>query len=423
MIICIASMSLAQGATAPKDVFSAAERALSKRGVISVDVTRDIVADGKTLRFSEELGIKAPNVVFYRSKANTSGATDRSVLIIGTELTMVDHRANEFIKRRFTGSGTPISRLATVVGTIDSVDTLAIDVEALTKFFVSYQQFPQLNSVVTGSTISVHAGPKVTMNFDRASHLLRELCIENTQGKLHAQFRYRDTVTAPSLPVSASARQVQVFNDHPLEAKFTTPLAKSVANACAGAFRTLLSGFVEISVDATVTELIFSDRRFRERRANLTWMYDGSQLTVLNSKTNTAYRGASTRVRIPGVVAALGGQVDPFTMRLLRREFPLADLFAKSRVVSSSGTIESKGSAFDILRSDAMGSRVSMLVRRDNHLPESTTADVLGPDGKGVYSSLRQFKYKSLNAIKSDSETKLDIPASVRVLPLPVVKN
>ena len=422
MILGILALSFQQPSAA-QNIFSAAERALARKSLVSVVVNRDIEVNKQRESFRESIAIQFPSIIHYRSQGTVSSKLDRSVLINGTELTMVDHIANEYIQRRFTGKGLPLDRLRSVVGAVDAVDALAVDVQALTTYLVGLQQRKDLKIETTTTMVRVTAGKNIIVGFDPRSHLPKLLDVTVDNRKLHATFDYKLDANMPTLPIPALAKQVQVFDEAPLGAKFATPAAKTIATACADVFRTFLSGKVDITDDSGTTLLAFSDRRFREQRGAITWAYDGSQLTIINAKTGKTYRGPSTRPRVPVIVGSLGGQVDAFTIRLLRREFPLADLMTDKRQVSDSGSMEISGVAYDILRSDAFGSRVSILIRRDSHLPESVSADALDMKGNLIFTSIRKFKFEDLNKTLPESITGITLPANANPAPLPVVRG
>jgi hypothetical protein len=182
--------------------------------------------------------------------------------------------------------------------------------------------------------------------------------------------------------------------------------------------RRFTSGTIDVEGDDGHVRISLSGRKLREDQPRLSYAYDGRVLTVVDRRRDAFYRGAANRSTVTDLIAELRGRVDPISRQILQRRVPYEEILSPRLTVALAGQAQSGGTASDILRLTDARSRVSMFVRRDNHLVESVTSDVLDASGHSMASSTRSFRYSRLGKVSFTLIPK----KGQKVLPLPKLK-
>jgi hypothetical protein len=258
---------------------------------------------------------------------------------------------------------------------------------------------------------------RIVLVFDKGRPLIRKLDVLSPENQAHWTFDY--SAGAPiSYMAPRSARLVSAFTVTPEPPRYASPAAQRTTRAMIDANRRFTSGTIDVEGDDGHVRISLSGRKLREDQPRLSYAYDGRVLTVVDRRRDAFYRGAAIRSTVPDLIAELRGRVDPISRQILQRRVPYEEILSPRLTVALAGQAQSGGTASDILRLTDARSRVSMFVRRDNHLVESVTSDVLDASGHSMASSTRSFRYSRLGKVSFTLIPK----KGQKVLPLPKLK-
>lgn len=145
------------------------------------------------------------------------------------------------------------------------------------------------------------------------------------------------------------------------------------------------------SVISSNTNLTVTDRRVGEKRPDLTWQWSNGLVTATqNGKTKSA------KSSLRDVVATLGGLTgkgpDAYIRDLTLGRIPFANILSPGAKVKQIGQITTNGVLCDILGVESGNRRITLFVRRSDHLVASATVEALDKKGT-VMRTLRTYRY------------------------------
>jgi len=395
----------------------------SKLKAYSVHIDDLRTVPGKREMFQYDLAIKGTDGLLRVREPATGllDRSDRSFIVRVNKLVGYDAVAGERLQRSLKGHDSVEGRLATQLGALGDSLSIAIDPRAMRKFFDGFRTFRDWNQTQSGNVITLRRSAKgaaTVFKFAGSPPLLREVSIKLKDSVLDWTYSFRKGANI-ALSIPSDARLVSSFVAREAPPKYDSPKAKEVVEKMIKAYGALQFGTIRVKSDEGDTTLFLAGRRLREDGATFSWAYDGSILTIRNKKTRKFYRGKAIRVILAEYITKVGGEVDPIIRRIVAHRVPYLDLFPTQATVKHPGT---RGDTADILDVTSPSLKVSLFVRKDNHLMDSMESETIDTPGKVQTQTQRHFSYSHLGTPAGAGQFRLQ-PDSARVLPLPKLEQ
>jgi len=291
-------------------------------------------------------------------------------------------------------------------------------------FLSGFRGFRDWHVTREGNVVSLGRSAKGTatiFRFAGAKPLLHEVWIKLKDSELHWSYSFGSGASVSSR-IPTDARTVSAFTVRGAPPKFATPEAEKIVQKMIKAYGALQNGMIAVESDEGNSKLILSGRRLRQDGAHFTWAYDGSVLSMRNGRSGAFYRGKAIRVILSEYVAKAGGDVDPIIRSVLAHRVPYFELFptgASVRVVGEAGGGEHRSHIVEVATPVL---KVSLFVREDNHLLDSTDSETVDRPGRVQTRHEHHFTYTHLGSTTPLSEFHLS-PGIVKTLPLPSIKT
>ncbi len=422
MILLIAALGIGQ--LKPPTLFDACVANHSKLRTYSVHIDVEGATAGKRQETQYDLAVNGPDAMLRVREPAAEGLdrSDRTYLVKGSKLIAYDAVANERIQRTVNARSSAAERISSQLGRLDVSVSLALNPGDMQTFFSAFKRFPDWRTSHSGDVLTVQRLPKgssTMFRFIGAKPLLHEVSYKDKAAWFHWNFDFRPG-SKTVLNVPADARSVTAFTQKEAPPKYVTKEAKSISEKMLRAYSALQNGTIDVDSDVDGhSTLLIAGKRLRENRSRFMWAYDGSTLTIKNGKTGKFYRGKAMRVILSEYVTAVGCEVDPIIRRIVAHKGPFADLFPKGATVRLVGSV---GTTADILEITSWSLKVSLFVRRDNHLIDSMESETVEHAGKVQTRSTRRFKYSHLGESAGLTRFRPD-PGYGNVYPLPKIKG
>jgi hypothetical protein len=417
MLFLLTVITLAQ--SKPTDLFDACEAGLRSIKAYSVHIDAAASKAGQTKRMQFDLSV-SPTQAYMRQQEPASGFLDRSdrrYSLRGDKLVGYDAIADERIHRTVKEGKTPAAKLAGALGTEDLSLNVVLDPTAMRGFFQGFRLFNDWRITKNGDTVRIERFPKggsTMFRFSGSRHLLSEALLKTNGSSIHWNFDFQAGAKI-ALTIPDDARPVVSFSQREAPPKYKSPEAKEVVEKMLKAYGAFRNGTVDIKSDEGSLHLVISGRRLIEKNSLFEWAYDGTSLSIKNHRTGGYYRGKAKRVIISEYVAVLGGEVDPLIRPMLAQRLPYLDLFPSTGVVRLIGSL---GTQADILEVKSSTLKVSLFVRRDNHLLDSMESETVDRPGRVQTRNQRWFTYSRLGEPTDVANFRL-LPGKANIQPLP----
>jgi hypothetical protein len=389
-------------------------------------VVLSAVVNGDKKRTTYEIASDGKNAVIriQKPERGEEAASDRTFYFGSLKLTGYDAVANEQLSRALPKNKSLLDRYTFVLGAPDDMVKNILDPSAMQAFLLSMRKLTgwRLRTTPDGAVATRAAGGSTTdLRFYPKTGLVHRVDVTTGKNEIHWSFEYaRGGPTALRPP--ASARLVSAFTVSLVPPKYTTPRARRIAEDVVAAYRGLKNGEIIVDGDDGHATIYLTGRKLREDQPHLTYAYDGSRLSILGGKANAFYAGPSVRRAVPDYVAEIGGRVDPISRQILQRKVPFQEVFAPRVAVSYSGEMTMGGGSFDLLKLEFPRGRVSLFVRRSDHLLDGAVTESLDDQGHLLARSARRFHYAMIGRPQPDYRFIVTRRAGQAKLPLPPLK-
>ena len=395
----------------------------------SVHIETNTIVPGKHERLFLDYRTSSNRTFLHLREPGHDGqaGSDRSFLLEPDQLIGYDAAANESIKRPFAGKDSSTDRLTALLGQLPDALRMVITPTFQKSFLSQFRGTSDWKISKEGPVTSLFrkVGQSQTrFRFEGPKSLLKSVEIKLLHSSLNWSFEYHPTRT-PSLHIPSDAIPVSSFTVQSAPPTYKSPVAKQVVDAMVQSYRTLQAGVIEVENGdhpERNCKLTIGARWLREDRSTFSWAYDGTNLTILDRKTNRYYQGPAVRALIAEYIVKVGCEVDPIVPRLLQRRAPYSDLLVPQATVSHKGVIGSGDTSSDIIQVSGGNPQASLFIRQDNHLVDSIELEVVDRGGRILARSTEQFHYSGIGKMPRAIAFKIE-PGSAKVLPLPEIQK
>lgn len=364
-----------------------------------VHVELDAKADTNRQRVTYDLAADGGRILVRIREPRKPGEdkSDRTYFFANNRLVGFDAYANERIARDLPPVGSQLQRIQFVLGSMPDLLNHLLEPSGMKEFLDGMKHPGWRRQRKNGVDLLIRSQGLNTkpavLGFDPKTHLLRRVDIGLTGNEVHWTFDY----SAPG-PVTfnppASARPVPSFTVAPEPPKYANATVEKTTRAMLDAHARFTTGSISILDGGQVIKLAFDGRKFREEGRQLSYAYDGKVLSVLNAKFNTFYRGSAARSTIPDLLFKVGAGADSMSRQMLQGRIPFREMIRSNMKVSQGGTVASaQGIPCDILSFDGGRTKITVFVRRTDHLVDSMMTNIVDGSGRTISMSARRFVY------------------------------
>lgn len=405
----------------PARLFDLAVAAEKSRGPFAVDVAVDTLFNkvATTSRYRLEAQPPATALLLKMDQ----GKVALAFWLRGGKLTACDPNAREIAVRAAPTSGGLDNRLAAVIGEgID--DAIAVQLNPLTLqgFFAPFRKLPgwriglENGQTTLRRTVSIEGGRNETLFEFRPDHQLRKVLILGPQSKLQWTFAY---LPAPKRVVYApppGSTTVPSLSERPSLPNVDAS-AKPAIEASLRAYARLDSVAFTVRGPDGPIQGWKNGNSFKEIQSRWTWTYAGGILTLKDGRTGKGYRGACKPSQVSTYLKTIRAPMEPLLQGLLLHRNPLMRWIQAVEKVSRAGSLTLAGAPADIIEMTGADLRVTLLIRRDNHLIASVSSQTL-EQGRPISGVQRDFTYRSVGKAIPGSVFTLSVarPAALAAL-------
>ncbi len=187
---------------------------------------------------------------------------------------------------------------------------------------------------------------------------------------------------------------------------YANAATRSLVNACRKAFANLKSARFSIVTSGETKRYTYSAGRMSGAQRTVQWVYDNRRFTVSTGKGLFAGKVGPYSVNSWLTRAGISPEVVP--IQLIAKKNPLDTLVAPGSRVRKIGVMTVNGAMSDLVEIKSPGLRVSIAIRRDNHLFASLLAQNVDSKNRVLFSSTRALSWSAVNAPVPASAFKLD---------------
>ncbi|MBI1757581.1 MAG: hypothetical protein HY248_05710 [Fimbriimonas ginsengisoli] len=383
-------LAAAQGGASELDLCEKALRARSAAGTAQIELRVGVRSRVLTSRI--ELATKGSAIRYRVRLPGVRGRPpyDRIVFIDGAQATTFDGVTQRYVVRAVDRSGPTASRLS-AAGTVEDCAMVLLAPA-------------RLSSLLSGSKIgreggdlsfrSLKAGTHTVARFDARTRLIKSLRTE--QGASFTEWRYHFSPGPRRLALSLpkGARRVAALDAEEHLPKFADQRVRQIWLAAIGAYAGLQSVCFDAASGGIRSGIWMEGKRAREETAGLKWAYDGRTLRIWHGNRNRTQ--AVDRRKIPDVVASEGFRVHPFLRHWAYRQNPVRELTPGEASVRLVGHGSVGGEMCDFVEATSVPVRLTIIIRRRDHLMVKISSTNLSESAKPVASAEVSYSYRSI---------------------------
>jgi|GEM_PF-5370921 len=181
----------------------------------------------------------------------------------------------------------------------------------------------------------------------------------------------------------------------PAPAIFADAATRNVVSACRKAFANLKSARFTITSGGETKRYTFSSGRVAAAQRGAQWTFDNRRFTIQNGKG--LYRGRISPFSVNSWLTRAGAAPEVLPIHLIAHKNPVDALVAPGSRVRKVGVMTKGGVTADLVEIKSAGLRVSVAIRRDNHLFANLSADNMDARNRVLSSSSRSVAWSAIN--------------------------
>lgn len=405
----------------PARLFDLAVAAEKARGPFAVDVAVDTLFNKVAATSRYRLECQPPsNVLLVKMDR---GKAALAFWLRGGKLTACDPNAREVAIRKAPTSGGLDNRLAAVIGAgLDDAISVQLNPITLQGFFAPFKKLQgwsiagENGATILRRTVTIQGGRSETLFEFRPDHQLRKVLLVGPDSKLQWTYAHLPPPKKVAYVPPPGSVTVDSLSERPSLPNVDAS-AKPAIEASLKAYARLDSVAFSVHGPDGATQAWMSGSSFKEIQSRWTWTYAGGTLTVKDGKTGRAYRGACKPAQVSTYLKTIRAPMEPILQGLLVHRNPLMRWIQAVEKVERAGSLTLAGAPADIIEMTGADLRVTLLIRRDNHLIASVSSQTL-ENGRAISGAQRDFTYLSLGKPISASVFALSVakPAPLSAL-------
>jgi hypothetical protein len=404
------------------ELFDACTANFGRMGAYTVRIQAKAAKPGLSTRVRFDLAVQGQDALLRIREPSTGimDHSDRTFMLHGKKLVAYDAVADERLQRTVSEGGSVGERLAAQLGQVDQSLNLVLGPSEMRQFFSGFRAFQDWRISHNGDTVTIerfHKGTSAMFRFVGAHPMISEVALTAKGSTLDWAYTFQPGATI-GLKIPSAARRVSSFTEREAPPRYKSPQARLVVERMMRAYGALRNGTIDIRSDEGNSHLILSGRCLKEIRPRCEWAYDGSVLSIHNRSTGQFYQGKAVRVILAEYVTKVGGEVDPIIRRIVSHRAPYQDLFPANGVVRLIGPVGDKA---DIIEVTTPNLKLSLFVRRDNHLLDSMESETIDRPGRVQTRNQRWFRYSHMGEAGDIADFRVTAGAT-KVHPLPELK-
>lgn len=382
----------------PAQQFDACVSATRRLKVAAFTVDAITRGQGKTYHNFFTVKYQQPDtllITVQALKTESQTPSKRTYLINDAKLIAVDADSNEYLVRSFDAKKGLADRATEILGALDDSVKFQLSPDDLSKFFSDFKKLTgwKYQASRTGSLLDRVAGKAhVSFEFERHS-LLKRVRISKAGSLLAWDYQYGPVPKGISLAIPPGAHKVDSFLAiaAPI-AHFESPAVAKLWDRSVYAYSKLSSASMTTSIGGNSVQVVFDKNKAAQQGEGLSWAYDGHNLSLA---TPGHFRRGDIALRfVPGKV---GEGIDPMLQAWALHRNPARNLSSQPMSVRLAGIVKVDGVTCDIVEFRQLRTRVSVLVRRTDHLFARLSSVTKDSKGRTVSSADREIRYTSVN--------------------------
>jgi hypothetical protein len=405
----------------------------------SLQAHRKQTAGSVTIRVEGKLGpqvnrsvlhlqfVKPSQLRLRVQEAATASApgSDRTYSLSSSRFIAFDPDANEYVSREAPAKGSLAERAGMSIGSLDEAAQIVLDPGVMQRFYGQFKTLkPWMRTQRAGLIEMLYHADKTRQTgalfrFDAKTKLVREVRLFTPHGHMKWEYTWGAAPKSVSVAAPSGARRVTalIAKEHP--PTYANEAARKVAEASLRSYARLTNAMFDVTGGGGTVNVLINSPRFRQQGSGLDWTYDGTTLIIRDRNSRTAHRGAARRHELQDHLARHQASVDPTLWQLVQRRNPLQSLLKPGHNVRLVGEVAVNGVRCDILEVSGFTVRTTLFIRKDNRLIASTRTENLDLDGRVLFTSQRNFNYKSVGQQLEASMFSTAAPPGWKVVPLP----
>lgn len=421
MVALLIALSTASSSSAAA-LFDAAVAANNEASRATVSISVDSKYGTQFVQTRYQVAYIRPDTVRLVATEIRPRPSKRTYFLKGPKLVAYDTDLNEVMRTGVVPTGSLAQRVLAALGRMEDAVQTVLEPKVAENLFARFRRtvgwkFGSHNGFRTMQLRS--ANGTTTFAFDRRSHLLRRFSITMPRGFVQWRIDYGPAPSQVNYSAPQFARPVSALSAPVEPPKYTDAQSKRVAQACVAALDRLRSAEFEVDSEGRTSHVWVSNSKVRESRGSLDWGYDGRNLWVADKALNKAWLGATSPAKIAAILNALNIPSETFVQQIVQGRNPMRPILVPGSSARAVGTVRLAGSTCDILEVSASGIKISVCVRRQDHLPADLMSDFVDNSGHKLGGSHRAIRYFHVGKRIPASVFRSRIHAGMPVFKLP----
>jgi hypothetical protein len=343
---------------------------------------------------------------------------NRVFYVSGAQMLIYNPDLNQYVVRKLT-LGKSVGENLISTAHIDPGVLMAVDPDTANRVL-----FANLRKI-GGWAIRQGAGFKLSHS-DTVGKARRILSLSATSASLptafgyqlnakgvESTFAYGAEISSVSYQPPASSRKMPIFLAPATAPRFKDSNSANLARQCNAAYLRLKSFSANLE-GAEAKSIAWQGRMARQSGGGVTWAYDGTLLTVIDSARRRFYRGKVRGINISDYLQLFNVREDSMLRDLLLGESPLEALYGAGLTGRLAGSLSIAGVPIDILELNAPTARTQVEIRSDTHLIAALRTENLS-NGAVISRSSKALTYTSVNTMMGASAFRLSPPTGYKI--------
>lgn len=343
-----------------------------------------------------EISFIQPNRARIRLSSIAAGGTaasERAFTLVGAKVYGVDLKTNEWLERSAGTTGTIAYRLSSVIGQLDDPATFLLIPDRAKEYLALFKSMPRWIVNRNSAEITVHTTVPGTgeysFKFDaKDKRMLSANLLTNGQVRTTWSYSYKTPPTSITWNPPVKSRKVFEFRDRARPPVFRSKSARAIYDIAFAAYRRLPNLNYRVTDDTQTFDVKFTRTSATQKSKLYSFAYANGTLTI----GKKSFKCNSSDIGVHLQKAKIG--IEPVLRSLIYRENPVEHLLSQGLTVSVAGNMKIDGVMNDLLEGKTKDYRITVAIRRDNHLITTTTSENYDGKGRRVSRTERRFTYR-----------------------------
>ncbi|MEQ1934085.1 MAG: hypothetical protein ABL962_09425 [Fimbriimonadaceae bacterium] len=324
--------------------------------------------------------------------AGGTAASERVFTLVGSKCYGLDLKTNEWLERSVATTGNLAHRMSSVIGQLDDPANFLLVPGASKGFLAPFKTMPgwvvSKNSAEITAKTNLKGIGSYTLVFSAIDKRLLSADMLTGQARTRWTYTYRTAPTSIKWSPPAGSRKVTMFKDRAVPPSFATASARAIYESARTAYRKLPTLNYRVADDSQTFDIKFTRSSASQKNRLYSFSYANG---VLNFGKKSV-KCSSADIGIHLEKAKIG--IEPVLRALIHRLNPIERLLTDGMTVRVAGNLKIGNAMNDLIEGKTKDYRITLAIRRDNHLLSSTISENYDGRGQRVARVERRFTYR-----------------------------